>query len=50
MGATSSYGIIKIYVKGVDAVVRSTAIREDNPEIVGCLKSKVLPFYTVPIL
>ena len=34
MGATVHIGHNKDYVKGVDAVVRSTAIREDNPEIV----------------
>ncbi len=34
MGATVHIGHNKEYVNGVDAVVRSTAIREDNPEIV----------------
>lgn len=34
MGATVHIGHNADYVKGVDAVVRSTAIREDNPEIV----------------
>ena len=31
MGATVHIGHNADYVKGVDAVVRSTAIREDNP-------------------
>ena len=34
MGATVHIGHNADYVNGVDAVVRSTAIREDNPEIV----------------
>ena len=34
MGATVHIGHNKEYVNGVDAIVRSTAIREDNPEIV----------------
>ena len=34
MGATVHIGHNADYVQGVDAVVRSTAIREDNPEIV----------------
>ena len=34
MGAKVHIGHNKEYVNGVDAVVRSTAIREDNPEIV----------------
>lgn len=34
MGATIHIGHDASYVNGVDAVVRSTAIREDNPEIV----------------
>ena len=34
MGATVHIGHNKEYVNGVDAVVRSTAIREDNPEII----------------
>lgn len=34
MGATVHIGHDGSYVNGVDAVVRSTAIREDNPEIV----------------
>ena len=34
MGATVHIGHNADYVQGIDAVVRSTAIREDNPEIV----------------
>ena len=40
MGATVHIGHNKEYVNGVDAVVRSTAIREDNPEIVAAKEQR----------
>ena len=41
MGATVHIGHNADYVNGVDAVVRSTAIREDNPEIVAAKKQGI---------